>query len=523
MRLSQTPFSLCLFFLPLAFLQGADTLQLPSPIDSVLLYSHQAEVTRHVNGPVPAGTHWIKIPRVSRYADVRSARVNLNGAFRLLEVELHQDSELETQNHPRLRKALANLDQRQAALHSLLAQQEGLQAQKELLRANQKQDYSSISQLEARANFFARQIKALQEKLLALQKEIDQAQEAFQKQQRKVEELRQELQLSNRYWLLKVETPRAGEISLALRYLVGAVSWQSTYRATRMPGVDSLLLQHQALIEQHTGVPWQEVKLALALGAPLQSSELPELPPYFINAPRPAEQRTYRDGIKATSSISYMEEEDMRKSSPPALVESGTFRLYQLPQPVSIGPDNPQVERTLRRYTLPASYRYESHPVQHPAAFLQARITGFERLPLPPGEVKRYNGDTYVGSQHWNPRLTTDTLSLSLGRDGDIHLNRNLQERYTEYKALGQKKEVTVRHEIIVVNHKSHPITLVLREPLPVARTEQVSVERLPGPGEWNQEKGHLIYRLELPPGARKTLRPAYRVTAPREFPLDLP
>ncbi|MDR9442569.1 MAG: mucoidy inhibitor MuiA family protein [Schleiferiaceae bacterium] len=505
----------------LSFSQGADTLRMPSPIDSVLLYSSQAEVTRHVSGSVPQGTHWVKIPKISAYAQARSARVALSGAIRLHDIRLQQETQLSPQNHPRLQKALEKRDKHQAKLRALQAREEGLEAQKDLLRANQQQDYSSLAQLEERAAFFTRKIKALQEKLLALQEEVQEAQEALQNQQRRVEKLRRALKRSNHYWLLKIESPRSANISLALRYLVGNVSWRSTYRATRLPGQDSLLLEHRAIIKQGSGVAWQAVKIALALGEPLQRSQLPELPPYFIEKPRPVRSRTQTDGGKVKTS--YMAVAYTSPLMAPALVERGTFRRFQLRQPLSLGPDNPQVERPLRRYTLPASYRYESHPAQHPAAFLQAQLTGFAGLPLPAGPLKRYHDDTFVGEQHWDPRLSKDTLSLSLGRDADVQVNRRRIERYKEYKVLGQKKELTLRQEITLRNDKSHPIELLVREPLPVSRTEKVSVKRLDQGGRWDKEKGHLIYQIELAPGEKKTLRPGYRVTAPKDFPLRMP
>ena len=513
------------FFLSLSCLQAADTLRIPSSIHTVLLYAGQAEVKRTVSGQAEAGHYWIKVPRISSRADARSVRVETPSDVRLNKVALFRERTLRPQDFPRLQKAIAQVEKRKESIHQVRARIEGVQAQMEVLRANQRQDFNSTAQLEQRAAFYAQKMTALQKQALDLQEALRKAQEAKQKQEKKLQNLRQELEKQAGYWLLQVEMARTGKFSLELQYRVSGAYWESEYQATRIKGKDSLELTHKALIHQNTGVPWQEVKLSLALGAPLQGSELPELPPFYIEEPKPIARNRAQpssSAVSVASDVMNMKVYEGQKSAP-FLQEKGIFRVFKLRSPVSLGLENPGETRTLRRYTLPAAYRYESHPAIRPAAFLQARITGFAGLPLPAGEVNRFNGNTYVGRHHWAPRLSQDTISLSLGRDADVQVNRQEAERFTNYKMLGQKKELTLRHKITIQNDKSHPIELLLRERIPISRTEKVNVERLDSGGRWDKEKGHLIYQIELAPGEKKTLRPGYRVTAPKDFPLPLP
>ena len=172
----------------------------------------------------------------------------------------------------------------------------------------------------------------------------------------------------------------------------------------------------------------------------------------------------------------------------------------------------------VKEYELAALYQYYSAPKLDNDAFLLARVTGWEKYNLLPGESNVFFQETYVGKSYVNPLTALDTLEVSLGRDKSISLKREMVKDYTSDKFIGTSRKVTKGWEITVRNNKSKEIDIVIDDQFPITTNKEIEIEKIEfSGGTVDENTGKVTWNLKLKPGETKKLIIKYSVKFPKE------
>ena len=108
-------------------------------------------------------------------------------------------------------------------------------------------------------------------------------------------------------------------------------------------------------------------------------------------------------------------------------------------------------------------------------------------------------------------------MSISLGRDKSISVNRQKVKDYTTKQFLGSKKEETRAWNITVKNNKSQKIEMVLLDQVPVSTSEEIEVNILKISGaQRNVETGEIKWDFSLEPSVKKEFELNYSVKYPK-------
>ena len=144
-------------------------------------------------------------------------------------------------------------------------------------------------------------------------------------------------------------------------------------------------------------------------------------------------------------------------------------------------------------------------------------MTNWEQYKLLEGEANIFFEDTYIGKSILDVRFISDTLSVSLGRDKSVSVNREKIKDLTSWKLIGNKKEETRAWNISVKNNKSQAINMVLLDQVPVPTIEELelNIEDLSG-GKRNEETGEIKWLLKLKPLESKEVELKYSLKYPR-------
>ncbi|MDR1004955.1 MAG: mucoidy inhibitor MuiA family protein [Prevotellaceae bacterium] len=190
---------------------------------------------------------------------------------------------------------------------------------------------------------------------------------------------------------------------------------------------------------------------------------------------------------------------------------------YDIKLPYTISSENKPVVAEIGHYDVAAAYIYQSTPKLDKDAFLTAQLTGWEQLNLLDGEANIYFEDTFIGKSVFNVHTQSDTLSLSLGRDRRISVQRVKEKAYTSRQFIGNNQTQTLAWKITVRNTRQEPVTLTLYDQLPVSRNNSITVtpEELGG-GTLNEDNGTVTWLLTLQPGEQRDLSLRYRVKYPK-------
>lgn len=202
---------------------------------------------------------------------------------------------------------------------------------------------------------------------------------------------------------------------------------------------------------------------------------------------------------------------------PTVQLENQTSVEFRIDMPYTIKSDNRNYVVAMTTYEVPASYEYYCVPKIDKDAFLLGYVTDWEKYNLLEGEANIFFEDTYIGKSILDVRFIKDTLSISLGRDKGVVVNREKIKDITSQKLIGTKKEETRAWRISVRNNKSQNIHLVLLDQVPVPTLDEIEVDvKELTRGIRNEETGEIKWVFELDSKENQEVVLKYAVKYPK-------
>ncbi len=182
-----------------------------------------------------------------------------------------------------------------------------------------------------------------------------------------------------------------------------------------------------------------------------------------------------------------------------ARVQNHISSEFIIQQPYTIPSDGKEYMVNMQQQQLPAHYQYYAAPAIEEAAFLTAGITNWQEIALLTGEANLFFEGKYVGKTLLDPLQTTDTITISLGKDKDVQVERKELKDYSKSSFFSGKKKEEKTFLLLVRNGKQKPVHLILEDRVPRSKISDISVEvsSLSG-GEFNEENGVVHWDLTL-------------------------
>jgi hypothetical protein len=204
------------------------------------------------------------------------------------------------------------------------------------------------------------------------------------------------------------------------------------------------------------------------------------------------------------------------------IVETGylanqTSIEFEIKTPYTIPSDGKNLTIDIASYSLPANYQYFCTPKVDKNVYLLAQIVDWEKYNLLEGEANVFFEDTYTGKTLLDIRYMSDTLTISLGNDKGVSINREIQRQYTTRQFLGNKKEETKTWLISIKNNKQQSINISILDQIPVSTLEEIQVNALDlSNGKLDPETGIIKWDLQLKPAEKKEFDLKYSVQYPK-------
>ncbi|HCD51574.1 MAG TPA: mucoidy inhibitor, partial [Balneolaceae bacterium] len=150
-------------------------------------------------------------------------------------------------------------------------------------------------------------------------------------------------------------------------------------------------------------------------------------------------------------------------------------------------------------------------------AYLIGTLPDWSSLNLIEGEANIYFDNSFVGSTWLNPTSIDDSLTVSLGKDERIVVEREQLKEFSSKNFFRNKTRETFSYEIRVRNTKSEPIKITVEDQLPVSTNEEIKVTAKDlGDGYMREETGIVYWEIELQPGETKKLPLVYELEYPK-------
>lgn len=198
-------------------------------------------------------------------------------------------------------------------------------------------------------------------------------------------------------------------------------------------------------------------------------------------------------------------------------VETNTTVEFEVEKPYSIPSNGEKLTVNLADYEIDASYEYYTVPKLEEKAYLIAKITNWQDYNLLEGETSLFYENTYVGKTVLDAGMLSDTLSVSLGQDSNISIDREKIDQFSSKKFIGSNKVDSREFSINIRNRKSEAVTIHVSDQVPVAAISAIEVKALElSGGKLNEKTGEVNWEIRLDPGTQKELKLQYEVKYPK-------
>ena len=196
---------------------------------------------------------------------------------------------------------------------------------------------------------------------------------------------------------------------------------------------------------------------------------------------------------------------------------------FDIDMPYDVPTTGKEQTATLKTFDMPATYSHIAVPKLDGDVYLVAKVAGWEKLNLLPGEANVVFEGTYVGKSYIDPNTIQDSLSVTLGRDKRVTVKRNKLTDFSSVKFLGTNKLQKFTFEITVRNNKKEAIQVMLSDQYPISTNKEIEVELLDaGNAKLNANEASLLWELPLAPNETKTVRFSFTVKYPKDKVLNL-
>jgi hypothetical protein len=194
-----------------------------------------------------------------------------------------------------------------------------------------------------------------------------------------------------------------------------------------------------------------------------------------------------------------------------------TNMQYVIDVPYSIPSDGEDYTILIKETSIPVNYIYHAVPKLEPDVFLSAEIANWSSLNLLSGTSSIYFQGTYVGQSYLDVAHTGDTLSVSLGRDRDVMVTREINKLVNDKHIGVNNIKETVGTNIVVRNNKNSKIKLIVEDQYPLSEHRSVEVDLLEtASAKVDERSGKITWDLSIEPSAKKNMTYKYSLRYPK-------
>jgi uncharacterized protein (TIGR02231 family) len=333
--------------------------------------------------------------------------------------------------------------------------------------------------------------------------------------------------------LVKFYAKEATSNPVVISYTVPNAGWTPSYDI-RVEDINKPAnLFYKANVYQNSGVKWDNVRLSLSTGNPQEGVQAPVMAPWNLSFYNPVMYKSRNNNMLTKNApqaagVMYDAGADLKAEETSSMNEyvtvdnSGISTSFDIELPYTIPNDGKQHMVAIKKYDLPATYRYYAAPKLDKDAFLQAQVTNWEDLNLMAGETNIFYEGTYVGQGYIDVRNTSDTLTFSLGRDKKIVVRREQDKKLRSVKTIGSSIRETFAYTITVRNTRKDAINIVIQDQVPVSNDKDIVVEdKETGNAEYEEATGMLKWTLNLKANESQNVKLGYTVKYPKGKKID--
>ncbi|MDZ4838438.1 MAG: mucoidy inhibitor MuiA family protein [Bacteroidota bacterium] len=329
---------------------------------------------------------------------------------------------------------------------------------------------------------------------------------------------------------LDLSSPSAVKTEITLQYFDRSAGWSANYDIRAKDLNIKIDITQFANVYQNTGDDWNDVKMTLTSGTPGNYGSLPIFQSSYydfytegkkyrneLSKPEPAmSQRDKKNDL--TQGVVYDVEEPLVME-----VENALSFGFAMKDKQSVKSNKNAIRIQIASNQSTAKYLYKCIPFLDNNAYLTAEITDWGELNLLPGSANVFLDGILSGKTDINLSNTDDTLTLSLGKDDRVVVQRKEVKNVSKRVLIGTSQKQTKQFIITVKNNKPVPINIQIVDRVPVSRQTEVEIEINDKSGaSFDPISGQIVWKTEIKKGDSKKFELSYSVKWPKSKNLSI-
>ena len=270
-------------------------------------------------------------------------------------------------------------------------------------------------------------------------------------------------------------------INLGLSYIVTKAGWSPQYDVRADSATGKIDIVCHAAITQSTGEDWKNANIEISTAMP-SYGPAPELSAWYVDIykPMPSSYK-YKKPIKGED---FMMVEKVLAAAPeqqfeePKIKAEATSFSFIIPVKVNIPSDNQPHRILIASSSKEAKLDYYAAPKLSRHAHLRAGLKNPLPFPIFSGQMSIFLDERFVNTTSVDKQILPDEdMSLSLGIDEGIKIEKKLLKKFTEYSGVFSKdSQINYEYAIDIVSSKDKEIGINIRDNFPVSKNEQIKV-----------------------------------------------
>jgi len=560
-------------FLPVAQAEGQKVLETPSIIDRVMVYSDRALVTRQAKiEKLEAGLYDVILKELPMGLQDDSVRAISNDPANLkiigMDIKTYQ---LEKAPEDKIRALQEQIQALEDNIRTIDDKVKLFQMEKEYL-LNAKETFMksallapesakdvpptrmSVKDYDEMLTYYLGKLKTNLESIQATElnrRELDKKLNFAKGELAKLGARQNDIP-QKKLVRISLEALKGGSFTLELAYINFGVRWQASHDVRILYDTKEMGITSFGVVAQNSGEDWMNAELSFSKAQPALQGWLPELPPFYVNLPSPAQAYGYGGkslreqnfgNLLSNNQVQYAQQAEESQDNEVMLdkAKAGENKkeeklanqylpsdaganygsvVFRTPKRVDIASDGTSHRTSLWQNSFPITFEHITTPKISPYAYLRAMGANKMTYPILRGNINVFMGSDFIGTSQTDSILPDEEFELTLSVDDNIRVTRKLEEKEEKGPGfLGSNKKITYSFIIKIENYRKDNATIGVVDQIPVSQSKDITVELSKFSDKPLEEgkDGKLKWKFELKPKEVKELTFSFTISLPKE------
>jgi uncharacterized protein (TIGR02231 family) len=328
---------------------------------------------------------------------------------------------------------------------------------------------------------------------------------------------------------LRVESQTETDFSLS--YPVQEASWSWQHEA-RLNSSDAFLqLTRNAILAQTSGEDWNNVELTITTVQGNRNINAPDINTRLVSLQSERLRTMNQRALTTASRVADASAQEVLVTgaylNSSVQSTSSDYQVsYRVPGRVSIASGAEQQIFPVDERGIEVDLALVAVPELATAAFLEARFTMEDEIPIQDGQMQFYLDNSFIGSSYVGALLPGEEVSLPFGQDERIRVERLAEQEEDDSGGFLSRAAENVRQRYVLTSFHNQPVDIEILGMLPVSQSDDVEVEidRDATEADANNiegKRGSLMWQRRLQPSESVEIRHFYSIRYPEGEQLD--